>query len=122
MLLSFPNSNNAYIFRQCWKTRCADDHPFIETVDDTIFERPQEPPAEESVADETVAEPTITMPTERTEHRYPPSTTRTSYKDDRVYNMNLKTALNRHGKKVLRSIYLEFMQMPEKQVFTRRVS
>ena len=96
----------------------ADDHPFIETVEDTILELPQEPPARESVADAIVAEHPITMHTERGERRYPSRTTRTSYKDERVYNMNLKTALNRHGKKALRSIYLELMQMPEKQVFT----
>ena len=91
----------------------ADEHSFIETVEDTILERPQEPPAEESVADETVAERTITMPTERAKRRYPSRIIRTSY-----YNMNFKTALNRHGKKALRSIYVELMQMPEKQVFT----
>ena len=89
-----------------------------ETIEDTILERPQEPPAGEFVADATVAEATITMPTKRGERRYPSRTTRTSYKDERVYNMNLKTALNRHGKKTLRSIYLELMQMPERQVFT----
>ncbi len=48
----------------------ADDHPFIETVEDTILERPQEPPAEESAADETGVEPTITITTKRAERRY----------------------------------------------------
>ena len=92
----------------------ADDNPFVETVEDTILERDEEPLAEEPVAEESVAEPAITMPPERAERRYPSRTTRTSYKDERVYNMNIKIALNQHGKKALRSIYLELMQMPEK--------
>ena len=39
-------------------------------VEDTILERPQEPPAEESAADETGVEPTITITTKRAERRY----------------------------------------------------
>ena len=38
--------------------------------EDTILERPQEPPAEESAADETVVEPPITITTKRAERRY----------------------------------------------------
>ena len=40
-------------------------------VEDTILERPQEPPAEVSAADETVVEPTITITTKRAERRHP---------------------------------------------------
>lgn len=51
--------------------------------------------------------------------RYPARANRTSYKDvDKTYNISVKKALNSYGKRALRSIYLEMMQMPDKQVFT----
>jgi len=86
----------------------ADDHPFIEPVEEPTTEPAEEP----------AAELPVDMPPLPVERRYPSRTTRTSYKDERIYNMTLKKALNQHGKTALRSVYKELMQMPEKQVFS----
>ena len=70
----------------------ADDHPFEEPVaesadeiiDETVDEH-GDPPDSELPAD---------MPPVTVERRYPSRSNRTSYKDDRIYNMTLKKALN----------------------------
>ena len=61
---------------------------------------------------------TLDLPAATPEPRYPARGNRTSYKDDRVYNITVKKALNSYGKQALRSIYMEILQMPDKGVFT----
>ena len=92
----------------------ADDQPHFDvSIEEPVLD---EVPLNSVAREPNPDSPPVVLPPEA-ESRYPSRSTRTSYRD-RVFNMALKKALNKHGHTALRSIYLELMQMPDKQVFT----